>query len=114
VTSTLPSTWLNPTAPSPLDPQIVEFMRLMAAEGGRYPKRHTIPIAEGRANAEKVRAPWTQGGPEMARTVEQMVPTRHGDVRIRVHYPGRVRCPARSCTSTAAASCCSASTRTTA
>lgn len=85
--SSLPATWLNPTAPPPLDPQIVEFMRLMAAEGGRYPKRHTIPIAEGRANAEKVRAPWTEGGPAMARTVEQQVPTRHGDVRIRVHYP---------------------------
>ena len=78
----LPATWLNPTAPPPLDPHIVEFMRLMAAEGGRYPKRHTIPIAAGRANAEKVRAPWTEGGPTRARTVEQQVPTRHGNVRM--------------------------------
>ncbi len=87
MTSSLPAIWPHPTAPPPLDPQIVEFMRLMAAEGGRYPKRHTIPIDQGRANAEKVRAPWTQGGPAMARTVEHQVPTRHGDVRIRVHYP---------------------------
>jgi len=93
VTSPLPSTWLNPVAPPPLDPQIVEFMRLMAAEGSRYPKRHTIPIAEGRANAEKVRAPWTRGGPAMTRTAEHHVPTRHGHVRIRVYYPEKRALP---------------------
>ena len=82
-----PYSWQHPSAPPPLDPQIVEFMRLMGAEGARYPKRHTIPIAEGRANAEKVRAPWTQGGPVMARTEEHAVPTRHGAVRIRMHVP---------------------------
>lgn len=89
MTSPLPYSWQHPSAPPPLDPQIVEFMRLMGAEGARYPKRHTIPIAEGRANAEKVRAPWTRGGPEMARSVDHRVPTRHGEVRIRVHYPAQ-------------------------
>lgn len=114
MTSPLPYSWQHPSAPPPLDPQIVEFMRLMGAEGARYPKRHTIPIAEGRANAEKVRAPWTRGGPEMARSVDHRVPTRHGEVRIRVHYPRSARCRVHWSTSTAAASCCSASTPTTA
>ncbi|MBA3593779.1 MAG: alpha/beta hydrolase [Pseudomonadota bacterium] len=87
MSSPLPAAWRAPCAPPPLDPQIVEYMQRMAAEGGRYPKRHTIPIDEGRANAERVRAPWTKGGPVMARTIEHAVPTRHGNVRIRVHYP---------------------------
>ncbi|CAN5373584.1 alpha/beta hydrolase [soil metagenome] len=79
--------WLTPRAPPPLDPQVLAVMRQMGAESQKYPPRHLIPIAEGRAIAEKMRAPAAQGGPEMARTVERLLPTRHGDVRVRVHYP---------------------------
>ncbi len=79
--------------PAPLDPQIAEFMRRMAADAAQYPRRDTVSIAEGRAIAEKVRAPWAQGGPAMERTVERMVPTRHGEVRIRVYHPRRRALP---------------------
>lgn len=83
-----------PTGPAaPMDPQIAEFVRRMAADAAKFPRRDTVTIAEGRDIAEKVRAPWAQGGPTMARTIEQRVPTRHGDVRIRVHYPQQRRLP---------------------
>lgn len=79
--------------PAPLDPQIAEFLRRMAADASQYPRRDTLSIEQGRANAEKVRLPWAQGGPEMARTVEHQVATRHGDVRVRVYYPAERRLP---------------------
>lgn len=74
-------------SPAPLDPQIASFIEQMAAEGRKYPRRDTLPIAEARRVAEKVRAPWAAGGPAMAQVDEQRVPTRHGDVRIRVYRP---------------------------
>lgn len=81
----------QPAPAAPLDPQIQEFLRRMASEGSKYPRRDTVSIVEGREIAEKVRAQWTQGGPVMARTVEHLVPTRHGPVELRVHYPAERR-----------------------
>ncbi len=78
------------TQPAPLarlDPQIEEFTRRMGADAAQYPRRDTVSIAKGREIAEKVRAPWARGGPTMARTVERTVPTRHGEVRLRVYTP---------------------------
>lgn len=77
--------------PAPLDPQVQLFVQRMAADASKYPRRDTVTIAEGRDIAEKVRAPWAAGGPVMARTTEQMVPTRHGEVLIRSHYPAQRR-----------------------
>jgi acetyl esterase len=68
-------------------------MRRMAADASKYPRRDTISIEEGRSNAEKVRLPWAQGGPEMARTLNTEVQTRHGAVRVRIHYPAARRLP---------------------
>ncbi|PJI52151.1 hypothetical protein CTI14_47235, partial [Methylobacterium radiotolerans] len=79
--------------PAPLDPQIAEFLRRMAADASQYPRRDTLSIEQGRANAEKVRLPWAQGGPQMARTAEHQVATRHGPVRVRVYYPAERRLP---------------------
>ena len=80
-------------APAPLDPQIADFLRLMAADASKYPRRDTLSIEAGREIAEKVRAPWALGGPDMADTVEHQVPTRHGDILVRVHYPRERRLP---------------------
>lgn len=88
-----PAFTLPTGAPAPVDPQIAEFMRLMAKDAAQYPRRDTLPIEEGRANAEKVRLPWAQGGPQMARTVNTEVATRHGKVRVRIHYPAERRLP---------------------
>lgn len=37
--------------------------------------------------AEQVREPWRQGGPVMHQTREMFAPTRHGQVRVRLHRP---------------------------
>ena len=80
--------------PRPLaavDPQLQEFLRRMAAEGAKYPRRDMVPVAEGREITEKVRAPWAAGGPEMADTEDLHIPTRHGDVALRIYTPRRCR-----------------------
>uniref|UniRef100_UPI000D392B33 alpha/beta hydrolase fold domain-containing protein n=1 Tax=unclassified Variovorax TaxID=663243 RepID=UPI000D392B33 len=74
-------------ARSPLDPQVAQFVRAMDADAGRFGRRETLSIAQARDIAETVRKRWVAGGPEMARSVEHTVPTRHGDVRVRAHYP---------------------------
>jgi acetyl esterase len=68
-------------------------MQKMAADASKFPRRDTVSIAEGRDIAEKVRAPWAAGGPTMARTIECQVPTRHGEVMLRVYYPRERRMP---------------------
>lgn len=88
-----PAFTLPTGAPASVDPQIAEFMRLMAVDASKYPRRDTISIEQGRANAELVRLPWAKGGPEMARTVNTEVQTRHGKVRVRVYYPAERRLP---------------------
>ncbi|PWK34869.1 alpha/beta hydrolase fold domain-containing protein [Cupriavidus plantarum] len=82
-----PAFTLPTGAPAPVDPQIREFLKKMAADAAKYPRRDTVSIAEGRRIGEAVRAPWAQGGPEMADTQERYVPTRHGPVRIRIYTP---------------------------
>lgn len=73
--------------PAPLDPQIAEFARRMAQDASRFPRRDTVSIEEGRAIAEQVRAPWAEGGPTMASTVEHDVDTAQGSARLRVYTP---------------------------
>jgi acetyl esterase len=77
--------------PAPLDPQIQRFVDEMAADAAKYPRRDTVSIAEGRDIAEKVRAPWAAGGPVMASTTERTIPTRHGDVLLRIYKPKDLR-----------------------
>ncbi|HMN79453.1 MAG TPA: alpha/beta hydrolase [Burkholderiaceae bacterium] len=83
----------RPEPLAPVDPQIQEFMRRMASEGAKYPRRDMVSVAEGREITEKVRAQWTVGGPGMAKTEDLMAPTRHGDVHLRVYTPKRRRLP---------------------
>ena len=40
-----------------------------------------------RQTAEAVREPWRAGGPAMHETTELLVPTPHGDVRVRLYRP---------------------------
>ncbi|MFM0281373.1 alpha/beta hydrolase fold domain-containing protein [Paraburkholderia sediminicola] len=76
-------------APAPLDPQMREFLRRTGEGYRRFPRCDTLPVAEARAIAETVRAPWAAGGPAMQRSDEHHVATRHGDVRVRIHYPAQ-------------------------
>jgi acetyl esterase len=77
--------------PAPLDPQIAEFSRRMAQDASRFPRRDTVSLEEGRAIAEQVRAPWAQGGPVMATTVEHDVATAQGPARLRVYTPQNLK-----------------------
>ena len=70
-----------------LDPDVKEFIRVTGeaylAHGAGQPKT----TESARAIAERVRAPWVAGGPQMAETRERDIPTRHGVVRVRIHRP---------------------------
>ncbi len=54
------------------------------AAGGAFDQ---LSFPERRRLAEIVRAPWRQGGPVMARSLDLMVDTPHGPVRARLHDP---------------------------
>jgi acetyl esterase len=71
-----------------LDPEIADFVKKMQDAWASHPPFTTLSPPEARAVAEKVRAPWRQGGPEMTRTTERLVPTPSGALRIRVYDPG--------------------------
>ncbi|QCI66770.1 alpha/beta hydrolase [Phreatobacter stygius] len=71
----------------PLDPEIAEFVARMRAASAKYPPRESMSVSRAREVAEIVRKSWTEGGPVMAETAEHQIPTRHGPVRIRIHYP---------------------------
>ncbi len=74
-----------------LDPEITSFVEQMQRAWASHPPLATLSPPEARAVAEEVRRPWRQGGPQMARTSEHMVPTRSGDLRIRLYDPGVAR-----------------------
>ena len=60
----------------------------MSEAWGRYGDLNAVTHADARLIAEKVRAPWTRGGPEMARITEHTISTTAGPVRIRCYDPG--------------------------
>lgn len=74
-------------APAPLDPEIAHFVKEMRSDALQHPPRESVPIVQARDIAEQVRGRWAQGGPEMLRTRDMRVPTRHQPVRIRVYEP---------------------------
>lgn len=75
----------------PLDPEIAGFVEKMQRAWASHPPFTTLEPPEARAVAEQVRAPWRQGGPEMARTSEDQVPTPSGPLRVRLYDPGLAR-----------------------
>ncbi len=72
---------------SDLDPDIRRFIRTLAAAMARNPGFESASYPQARRWAEEARAPWRQGGPAMLETRELDVPTRHGQVRVRIHRP---------------------------
>lgn len=71
-----------------LDPEIRSFVRRMGELWREHPPLGSVPIPEQRKIAEKVRAYWAKGGPQMARTTEKHVPVpTGGTVRIRLLDP---------------------------
>ena len=73
---------------SPIDPEIQEFLTSMRAGWARFPALESVTPAEARHIAERVREPFRQGGPEMSKTRDLSIPTRHGPMRARLYDPG--------------------------
>lgn len=70
-----------------LDPGVRDFIRITGEAYVTHGSDLEKTVVNARQVAEKVRAPWVTGGPVMFSTIEQSVPTPHGDVRIRVYNP---------------------------
>jgi acetyl esterase len=70
-----------------VDPQVREFVTRVSQGFASHPGFADLPHAEARAVAEQVRAPWREGGPQMARTRELQLPCGSGAVRARLHEP---------------------------
>jgi len=70
-----------------LDPEVQRFVAEMSAAWASHPELAHASPAETRRIAELVRAPWTAGGPRMARAVERRLDTAAGPVRVRVYHP---------------------------
>ena len=78
---------LGSAAGSDLDPEVRRFVSGMAVSVARYPEFNTAAYPQVRRWAEEIRAPWRRGGPVMRETRDLVAPTRHGDVRLRIHRP---------------------------
>jgi acetyl esterase len=72
---------------SDLDPDIRRFIRSIAEPLARHRGVDSAPIPQVRRWTAKARAPWTQGGPAMHQVLDREAPTRHGNVRVRIHRP---------------------------
>lgn len=70
-----------------IDPEIEYFLAEMRRGGAAYPPLDSLTFPEQRQVAESVRARWSVGGPEMARTQEYWIATGSGEIRIRVYVP---------------------------
>ncbi len=66
-----------------VDRDVRIFVDTLNAGYARFPGFGELPLAERRAVAEEIRAPWRRGGPVMTRTIDTEI---HG-VRARIHVP---------------------------
>lgn len=76
---------IDVTPAADLDPDIQRFHLAINSGYASHPRGPDHGVEDSRRIAEIVRAPWTQGGPVMARTEEMRVGDL--DVRIRIHRP---------------------------
>jgi acetyl esterase len=70
-----------------IDPQIQIFVNAITDAYAGFGFSAERTVVESREIAERVRAPWRQGGPVMAETLERDIPTPHGPVRVRLYKP---------------------------
>jgi acetyl esterase len=70
-----------------VDPEIRAFLDRMGELAAAFPPLDSLSLPEARKIAEKIREPWRQGGPAMAKTRELAVATAHGAVRVRIYTP---------------------------
>ena len=70
-----------------LDPQVREFVRQVSAEFASLGPLDGLTFPDARRVAERVRARWRSGGPQMQNTQEIRVPFGHSGVRVRIYDP---------------------------
>lgn len=81
----------NSTA-NKLLPEIREFLNMMEKRNMLFPVPQDAPLSEARQVAEKVREPFSSGGPAMHHIEEIHIPLTSGDdVRLRLYYPSQER-----------------------
>jgi acetyl esterase len=78
---------------SDLDPEIRRFIRAIGEAVAHYGDFNRASLPQMRSWAGAARAPWVQGGPAMLETLNLEAPTRHGNVRVRIHRPIRGELP---------------------
>ncbi|MCD9004745.1 alpha/beta hydrolase fold domain-containing protein [Luteimonas sp. XNQY3] len=78
-----------PPAGTPHDdvaPEIRQFQQCINAGYASAGDFARLPLDDARRAAERIRAPWTRGGPTMARTTS--LPPAIAGVGVRIHHPG--------------------------
>ncbi len=78
---------MAPEPPEDLDPQIRLFVTQMSAAWREHPPLNRVSLPEARRIADKVRARFACGGPQMTLTTERLVAWERGTVRIRLYEP---------------------------
>ncbi|MBV6418170.1 MAG: Acetyl esterase [Steroidobacteraceae bacterium] len=71
-----------------VDPDIRRFVAAVNADYARFTDGRQLSVQEQREVAERVRAPWRVGGPQMRTTQDLIADTERGPVRLRIHHPG--------------------------
>lgn len=71
-----------------LDPEVRRFVREVSEAWAGQPRLDTVTPEEARRIADRVRRPWTRGGPRMMTVTEFEVPVPEGKVRVRCYDPG--------------------------
>lgn len=72
-----------------IDPDLRRFVTQMRRDWQLYPPLDSLPFPEQRAVAEKVRAAWVEGGPQMAATETFEMDPGAGPLRIRIYRPAK-------------------------
>ncbi|WP_284734700.1 alpha/beta hydrolase fold domain-containing protein [Sphingosinicella terrae] len=74
---------MTDSCPGEIDPEIRAFVSALNRGYAAVPGFGSLPLPERRDAAERIRAPWSAGGPAMARTIETTVAGR----AARIHLP---------------------------
>lgn len=79
---------------SDLDPEVRQFIRSVSSAMAGFLNAAEATHEERRARTDKVRTQWARGGPRMHGSHDRHVPTRYGNVRLRIQHaaPGRSPC----------------------
>lgn len=91
--SLIHSDTLEAGAAQDVDPDIRRFHEIVSAAYASFGDFDSLTLAEAREAAERVRAPWVEGGPQMARTLDLMVPATGTPIRVHVPVEGSAAAP---------------------